>query len=187
MRTLSYLSAAIAALGLIVSAPQAEAMTNSAPAGLRTGTETIGLIEPVHCRSFKHRHRNRHGWSRGCRMGVVVAPSHRSVVIRERAGFRKGTTVRSRTTVRTRNRFESRTRSGGPRVNTSIRSRDTGTGTTIRSGSGKTAPTTGAAPRGARGGSEVGAPRGNQKSGDGAGGSNPKTGTPSQSQPAPKQ
>lgn len=187
MRTLPYLSAAIAAFGLIVSAPRAEAMTNSAPAGIRAAVATNQLIEPVHCRSFKHQHRNRHGWSRGCRMGVVVVPSRRGVVVHERDGFRAGTTVRSRTTIRTRNNVESRTRSGGSGVNTSIRSRDTGTGTTIRSGSGRTAPTTGAAPRGAGSGSEVGAPREGQKSGSGAGGSNPKSGVPSQSQQAPKQ
>lgn len=185
MRTLPYLSAAIAAFGLIVSAPRTEAMTNSAPAGIRAAIETNDLIEPVHCRSFKHQHRNRHGWSHGCRMGVVVAPSRRGVVIRERDGFRAGTTVKSRTTIRTRDNVESRTRTGGSRVNTSIRSRDTGTGTTIRSGSGRTAPTTGAAPRGAGGSSEVGAPRERQKSGGGAGGSSPKTDGPSQQ--APKQ
>ena len=203
MRTLPYLSAAVAALGLILSAPRAEAITNTAPAGIRTGIEIIDLVEPVHCRPIRHRHRRGHGWSRGCRAGVIIAPARRGVVIRERGGIQSGTTIRSRTTTRSRRGPDSRTtiRSGGGRsgVNTNIRSRDTGTSTTIRSGTGKNAaPATGTAPRGTGAGSESGAPRatGTQKSGGGAGaksGSDSKAGAPAQSgapsssQPAPKQ
>jgi hypothetical protein len=131
MRTLPYLSAAVAALGLILSAPRAEAITNTAPAGIRAGIETIDLVEPVHCRRFRHGHRYGHGWSRGCRIGVIVAPARRSVVIRERGGFRTGPTFRSRTTIHTRSGPDSRTttrRSGG----------DAGPSTTIRSGTGRT-------------------------------------------------
>ena len=195
MRTLPYLFAAVAALGLILSAPRADAITTTAPGGVRAGIDTIDVIEPVHCRRYRHKHRHGHGWNRGCRVGVVVAPARRSVVIRERGGIRSGTTIRSRTSIRTRTGPDSRTtiRSGGdrPGANTTIRSRDTGTNTTIRSGAGgNAAPST--KPSGTGGGSESGAPRatGNQKSGGEAGGrsgSGPAQSAPSSSQPAPKQ
>lgn len=135
MRTLPYFSAAVAALGLILSAPRAEAITTTAPTGIRAAIETTDLVEPVHCRRFRHAHRYGHGWSRGCRIGVIVAPARRGIVIRERGGFRAGTTVRSRTTIQTRSGSDSRTtiRSGDGRsgVNTNVRS---GGDTTSRSG-----------------------------------------------------
>ena len=53
----------------------AKAITNTAPAGVRAGIDTVDLVEPVHCRQYRHGHRHGHGWSRGCRIGVIVAPS----------------------------------------------------------------------------------------------------------------
>jgi hypothetical protein len=96
-----YFYVVVAAGGLVLGAVEAKALTNTAPAGLRAGVETVDLVEPVHCRQYRHGHRHGHGWSRGCRIGVIVAPSRRSVVIRERGGVRTGTSIRSRTIVRT--------------------------------------------------------------------------------------
>jgi hypothetical protein len=140
MRSFCYLSVAVAALGLVLSAPHAEAITNTAPAGIRAGMETLDVIEPVHCRRFRHGHRYGHGWSRGCRVGVVVAPARRTVVIRERGGLRRGTTVRARTTIRTPDPASQINIRSGDRpagVNTNIRTGgDPSTSNTTRSGMG---------------------------------------------------
>ena len=137
MRTFCYLSVAVAGLGLLLSAPHAEAMTNTAPAGIRAGIETLDVIEPVHCRRFRHGHRYGHGWGRGCRVGVIVAPSRRTVVIRERGGLRRGTTIRARTTIRTPDTGIMRSGDRPAGVNTTIRSGgDPSTSNTTRSGMG---------------------------------------------------
>jgi hypothetical protein len=90
MRFSPYLLAAVAGFGLIVlSTPRADALTSASPAGLRAGLEALDLTEPVHCRRAVHKHRHGHGFSRGCRAGVVVIrrPGYvvrEGVIIRDR-------------------------------------------------------------------------------------------------------
>ena len=141
MRKFAGISFATAGFGLILSASSATAITISAPAGLRLGIETNGVVEPIHCRRYGHGHRYGHQWGSGCRVGVVVTPKSRSVRL----------PPRSRTIVRTPIDPGVRvpTRSGDrlPGVNTSIRTGgDASTSNTIRSGMGNN-PAAGASTR----------------------------------------
>ena len=73
MRSSIYILAAVAGFGLIVlSTPRADAMNSTASAGLRAGLEAVDLIEPVDCRSYKHKHERGHRWGTGCKPGVVI-------------------------------------------------------------------------------------------------------------------
>jgi hypothetical protein len=84
---------------------------------IKAAADEIGLNESVHCRSFRHGHRYGHGFSRGCRGGVVIYND------RPRLRLRYG--VRSRD-------YDTRVRTG-----VTIRSEGTvRSGTTIRSGGG---------------------------------------------------
>ena len=141
MRKFAGISFATAGFGLILSASSATAITISAPAGLRLGIETNGVVEPIHCRRYGHGHRYGHRWGSGCRVGVVVTPKSRSVRL----------PPHSRTIVRTPIDPGVRvpTRSGDrlPGVNTSIRmGGDASTSNTIRSGMGNN-PAAGASTR----------------------------------------
>ena len=66
MRKFAGISFATAGFGLILSASSATAITISAPAGLRLGIETNGVVEPIHCRRYGHGHRYGHQWGSGC-------------------------------------------------------------------------------------------------------------------------
>lgn len=154
MRHLPYLSAALAAFGLIaISAAPAAAITNTSPAGLRAGTAAIDLTETVHCRRYLHRHGDRRVVSRGCGPNVVIVtpPRRHGVVIRDRHRSGASVTIRS----------GDRNRSGsGTTIRSGSDSRS-GSSTTIRSGSGSTpsssTTTTGAGASGgaSKGGAEV--------------------------------
>jgi hypothetical protein len=88
MRSIILVAVAGLAVGLF-NANRAEAMATPAPAGLGMAADEVAVTTPVHCRRFMHRHRFGHDWSRGCRIGVTVAP-------------RGGVSVRTRTTIRSR-------------------------------------------------------------------------------------
>jgi hypothetical protein len=110
MRSSPYILAAVAGLGMIVfSMQRSDAMTITAPAGLRTGAEVLNPVEAVHCRRYKHRHW--HDWGYGCRggVGVIIERSRPGVEIRER----RGTTIRSGTKSETGMTKDTSTRSGG--------------------------------------------------------------------------
>jgi hypothetical protein len=102
MRSLLLTVTASAGLGLIfLATPPANSMTISTPTGVRQAADELGLTEAVHCRSFRHRHRFGHGWSRGCGgAAVIVGPRRSGVVVREGGRVRGGgdTTIRSTTT-----------------------------------------------------------------------------------------
>jgi len=58
---------AAAGLGLILLATSpAGAVTLATPAGLRAAADTLGVVDAVHCRRYPHRHKDGHGWGRGC-------------------------------------------------------------------------------------------------------------------------
>ena len=68
MRSSRYLLAAIAACGMTaLSTPRADAMNSTSPAGLRAGLEVVNLMEPVHCRSYRHKHKGVEGASNRAR------------------------------------------------------------------------------------------------------------------------
>ena len=124
MRSSIYILAAVAGFGLIVlSTPRADAMNSTSPAGLRAGLEAVNLIEPVHCRSYNHKMVGvgGHGWSKGCKPGVVV--------IRE--GSRSGASINIRAgSDRSGNRSGSRSGSGSTTTNTNTTTTGTGAGAT---------------------------------------------------------
>src|SRR6187200_1194765 len=103
LRSASILGGAVLMLGAI----EAKAFPNTFPSGARASVEVGDLIEPVHCRRYRHGHRDGRGWSSGCHVGVVVAPSRWSV-IRKRDRF-----AYPRTTIRAPNMTpQTTTRSG---------------------------------------------------------------------------
>ena len=108
MRLISLGFAAAAAVGLALATSPANAMTAPPPAGLQLAVEDMQPFETVHCRRFRHRHRYGHGWSRGCRDGVVIiVPGER------RRGYRERTRVRGPVGIETRSRAKTETRSKG--------------------------------------------------------------------------
>ena len=105
MRLISLGLAAAVAAGLAFATSPANALTAPQPAGVQLAVEDMRGFEPVHCRRFRHRHRYGHGWSRGCRGGVVIiVPSER------RRGYRERTRVRIETRGPTRTRTETRSK-----------------------------------------------------------------------------
>ena len=85
MRLISLGLAAAAAVGLAFATGPANALTAPQPAGLQLAVEDLDVLEAVHCRRYRHRHRYGHGWSRGCRPDVViVVPGERRRGYRER-------------------------------------------------------------------------------------------------------
>ena len=108
MRLISLGLAAAVAAGLAFATSSASALTAPQPAGVQLAVEDMQGFETVHCRRFRHRHRNGHGWSRGCRDGVVIIiPSER------RRGYRERTRVRGPVGIETRTRVRTETRSKG--------------------------------------------------------------------------
>ena len=124
MRSSIYILAAVAGFGLIVlSTPRADAMNSTSPAGLRAGLEAMNLTEPVHCRSYNHKIVGGHGWSKGCKPGVVV--------IRE--GSSSGPSINIRTGTTTGSGSRSGTSAapaagGGSTTNNNTTTTNTGTG-----------------------------------------------------------
>jgi hypothetical protein len=137
MRPIILVALAGLAVGLF-NANRAEAMTTPAPAGLGMAADEVAVTTPVHCRRFMHRHRFGHDWSRGCRIGVTVAP--RSADIRrDRAFIREG--VRTRTTIRSRTGSSGQT--SGERATTGGTSGQSSTGGSSGAGSSGTSSSTG--------------------------------------------
>lgn len=109
MRLISLGLAAAAAVGVVfVYANNANALTAPPPAGVQLAVEDMQGVETVHCRRYRHRHRYGHGWSRGCRDGVViVVPGER------RRGYRERTRVRGPVGIETHTRAKTETRAKG--------------------------------------------------------------------------
>ena len=85
MRPFLLTMSAGAGLGLIfLTTSPANSITITAPAGIRQVADGLDLTEAVHCRKYSHRHRDGHGWSRGCRVGAVsIGPRRSTVVVRD--------------------------------------------------------------------------------------------------------
>jgi hypothetical protein len=71
MRSLLLIAGAGLALSLLAASP-ANSITLTAPMGVRQAADALGLREGVHCRKYRHRHRDGHGWSRGWGRKPVV-------------------------------------------------------------------------------------------------------------------
>lgn len=105
MRLISLGLAAAAAVGLALATSPANALTAPPPAGVQLAVEDMQGFETVHCRRYRHRHRYGHGWSRGCRDGVVIiVPGER------RRGYRERTRVRGPVGIETRPRMKTETK-----------------------------------------------------------------------------
>ena len=118
---------------------------------IKAAAEEIGISESVHCRSFRHGHRYGHGFSRGCRPGIVIYNDRPR--LRMRYGVRSrdydtrvrtGVTIRSqeRSTIRSGTTFRSGGDGGG---RATIRSGGGGDGTPRVSGGGQNQGTAGSA------------------------------------------
>jgi hypothetical protein len=86
MRPLLLTMTASVGLVIFLTTSPANSITISAPAGIRQAADALDLTEAVHCRKYSHRHRQGHGWSRGCRVGAVsIGPRRSGVVVRDRS------------------------------------------------------------------------------------------------------
>jgi hypothetical protein len=86
MRSLLLTAGAGLALSLLAASP-ANSITMTAPISVRETADALGLREGVHCRKYRHWHRDGQGWSRGCgrKPAVIKLPPSDGVV---RAGPR---------------------------------------------------------------------------------------------------
>jgi hypothetical protein len=84
MRPILLTMTASAGLTIFLTISPANSITITAPADIRQAAGALDLTEAVHCRKYSHRHRQGHGWSRGCRVGAVrIGPSRSGVAVRD--------------------------------------------------------------------------------------------------------
>jgi len=93
MRSLLLMAVASAGLGLsCLGTSPANAIITAAPTGFRQAAVASSLTEAVHCRRYRHWHRNAQEWSYGCDIGPVVTdPQSGSGVARAAVGVRGST------------------------------------------------------------------------------------------------
>jgi len=90
MRSLLLTVVGAAGLGLsCLGTSAANALIIAAPTGLRQAAEALSFTESVHCRRYRHWHRNAQEWSYGCDVGPVVTdPQSAGGVARAGVGVR---------------------------------------------------------------------------------------------------
>ena len=135
MRSSTRLLATAAGFALIVlGTPRADAITIASPAGLGAGLEAVNLTEPMHCRSYAHKHDGVRGLSNGCK----------EVIIREGTSSGPSVNIQTGTSNRAGKSSGTRSGSGGSTTNTTNNTGNTtnNTGnTTTNTGTGAGATT----------------------------------------------
>ena len=83
MRSLLLTATTSAVVGLLVlTVLPANSITIATPMGIRQTADALDISKTVHCRTYAHRHKDGHRWSRGCGVKAVrTAPGSSGIVL----------------------------------------------------------------------------------------------------------